>query len=108
MRPPIKILTAEVEESHTWKQKLKISAQRMGCRERSRFSTRRSKNLGLNSKTCIFGVRERERKKLTWKGGLGRPGALWARLGARSRHLAAWTRGGPPDHPQVPLGPSFC
>ena len=63
MRPPIKNLIEEVEESHTREQMLKISAQMMGCRERSRFIGRSSKNSGLNSKTRVFGVRERDRKK---------------------------------------------
>src|SRR4051812_18320193 len=59
---------------------------------------------------CTFRVRERERergRRLTWKGGLEGLDAMWARPGARTRHLAAWTRGFPTWLAPGASGPRF-
>jgi len=44
MKPPIKNLIGGVKELHTREYLLKISAQMVGCRERSKIASKNSKN----------------------------------------------------------------
>src|ERR1041385_1395892 len=89
MKPPTKNLFGEVEELHTREYLLKISAQMMGCGERSKITSKNSKNASSRARTRVFGKKERERgRRLTWRWGLWAPSALWARPGGRARQLA--------------------
>ena len=56
---PFKILFGGVEESHTKEQMPKISAEMMGCRERSKFAAKSTKNSG-SIKKLGFSDQERE------------------------------------------------
>src|SRR4051812_32783048 len=100
MKPPIKNLIGGVEELHTREYLLKISARKMGCRERSKFGAEEQQELGFQlNNSCFWGERERERErereeedlpvKGTW-GAQAPYGAAWG----WSRHLVTWTRGG--------------
>ena len=76
MKPPIKNLIGGVEELHTREYLLKISAQTMGCRERSKFGAKNSKKTGSSIRTRVLGKKERERKKTylgDWPVGPRRP-----------------------------------
>jgi len=98
MRPPIKNLIGGVEESHTREYLFKISAQMVGCRERSKNRLQEQQEHKNKCTTRVFGEREREREEEDIPGGgvLWALGALWARPGAGPRQLAAWATGGPP------------
>src|SRR6187401_3149924 len=96
MSPPIKNLIGGVEESHSREYLLKISAQMRGCRERSKNRLQEQQEHKNNSRTRVFGEREREGgRRHTWRGVPWAPGALWARPGAGPCQLAAWATGGP-------------
>src|SRR3954470_7925841 len=97
MKPPIRKLIGGVKESHTKEYLFQISAQTMGCRERSRFRVQEQQEHETRSKTRVFEKKGRERgRRDTCQGGMWAPGTWWARPGGRSRNLAAWARGGPP------------
>src|SRR6187399_542436 len=91
MKPPIRNLIGGVEESHTREYLFKISAQMIGCRERSKNRLQEQQERKNKCRTRVFGKKERERKKIYLEGG-----ALWARPGGRPRQLAAWATGGSP------------
>src|SRR3954470_7317429 len=61
MKPLIKNLIGGVVELHTREYLLKISAQTMGCRERSKISSKSSKNASSRCRTRVLGKKERER-----------------------------------------------
>ena len=103
MKPPIKNLIGGVEESHTREYLFKISAQMMGCRERSKNRLQEQQEHKNKCRTRVFGEKERGRKKTYLEGAMWAPGALWARPGAGPRQLAAWATGG---SPWLPPGPS--
>src|SRR4051812_48412062 len=63
MKPPIKNLIGGVKELHTREYLLKISARMVGCRERSKISSKNSKNARTKCRTRVFGERRRRRKK---------------------------------------------
>src|ERR1041385_6465205 len=63
MKPPTKNLFGGVEELHTREYLLKISAQMMGFGERSKITSKNSKNASSRARTRVFGKKERERKK---------------------------------------------
>src|ERR1041385_3470270 len=108
MNPPIKNLIGAVKELHTMEYLLKILAQKMGCRERSKIASKNSKNARTGTE-LVFLERMRERgRRNTCRWDRGAPGALWARPGGGPRQLAAWATGGAPGQPQGPLGHSRC
>ena len=106
MKPPIKNLIGGVKELHTREYLLKISAQTMGCRERSKIASKNRKNARTGAEIVYLEKEEGGGRILTWTWDLWAPGTLWAQLGAMPRQLAAWATGGPPGQPQVPLGHS--
>src|SRR4051812_47203802 len=63
MKPLTKNLFGGVEELHTREYFLKISAQMMGCGERSKITSKNSKNASSRARTHVFGEKEKERKK---------------------------------------------
>src|SRR3954471_12806267 len=63
MKPPTRKLIGGVKESYTKEYLVQISAQTMGCRERSRFRVQEQQEHETRSKTRVFGEKERERKK---------------------------------------------
>src|SRR4051812_46464224 len=95
MKPQIRNLIGGVEESHTREYLFKISAQMIGCRERSKNRLQEQQERKNKCRTRVSGEKERERKK-TYLGGMWAPGALWARPGGGPRQLAAWATGGSP------------
>ena len=98
--PPFEILIGGAKESLTKEQMLQISAQMLGCRERSKIRARTQQERAkerAQEHEFLEKKRERERGKiLTWTGHLVGPGALVARPGGCLCHLAAWLGGGPP------------
>ena len=107
MRPPIKNLIGGVEESHTREYLLKISAQMMGCRERSKNRLQEQqehKEQVQNSR--FWRKREREEEGIPGGGSCG-PQAPCGRGQGLGR--ASWPPGplvGPPGWPQAPMGHS--
>ena len=69
MKPPIKNLIGGVEESHTREYLFKISAQMMGCRERSKNRLQEQQEHKNKCRTRVFGEKERGRKKTYLEGG---------------------------------------
>src|SRR6187399_3498583 len=63
MKPPIRNLIGGVEESHTREYLFKISAQMIGCRERSKNRLQEQQECKNRCRTRVFGEKERERKK---------------------------------------------
>src|ERR1041385_5123340 len=106
MEPPIKNLFVGVEVLHTREYLLKISAQMVGCRQRSKIASKNSKNERTGAELVFLEREEGGGRRHTWLAALWAPGALWARPGGRPHQLAAWATGGPPGQPQVPLGHS--
>src|SRR3954464_14989876 len=103
MKPPIRNLIGGVEESHTREYLFKISAQTIGCRERSKIRLQEQQERKNGCRTRVFGENERERKKTYLEGGhvgprrpvgaargwaapAGRLGHWWVPL-ASPRHL---------------------
>src|SRR4051812_42949393 len=91
MKPPIRKLIGGVKESHTKEYLFEISAQTMGCRERSRFWVQEQQEHKTRGKTRVFEKKEREEKKRYLPGVPGGP-----------RGLGGGGRGGAP--PPGPLG----
>src|ERR1041385_4513640 len=101
MKPPIKNLIGGVKEFHTREYLLKISAQMVGCRERSKNASKNSKN-AIRSAELVFLEREEGGgRRHTWRWGLWAPGAPWARPGAGR---ASW----PPGPLVAPLVSPRC
>ena len=73
MKPPIRNLIGGVEESHTREYLLKISAQMMGCRERSKNRLQEQQEHKNKTRTRVSGEKERGRKKTYLEGGLVGP-----------------------------------
>src|SRR4051812_47052482 len=90
MKPPIKNLIGGVKESHTREYFLEISAQMMGCGERSKITSTNSKNASSRTRTRVFGEKEREKKTNLEMGPVGprRP------MGAARGHAAPAGRQG--------------
>src|SRR4051812_38773412 len=63
MKPPTSKLIGGVRESHTKEYLFQISAQTMGCRERSKFRAQEQQEHETRSKTRTLEKKERERKK---------------------------------------------
>src|SRR4051812_28099552 len=63
MKPPTKKLNGGVKESHTKEYLFQISAQTMGCRERSKFRVQEQQEHETIARTRVFGEKGRERKK---------------------------------------------
>ena len=105
MRPPIKNLIGGVEESHTREYLFKISAQMVGCRERSKNRLQEQQEHKNKCTTRVFGERERGRKKTYLEGGSRGPQAPYGRGQGLGR--ASWPPGplvAPPGWPQDFLG----
>ena len=60
---PIRKLIGGVRESHTKEYLFQISAQTMGCRERSKFRVQAQQERETRARTRTFEKKERERKK---------------------------------------------
>ena len=73
MKPPTKNLIGGVEELHTREYLFKISAQMIGCRERSKNHLQEQQERKNKCRTRVFGEKERGRKKTYLKGGLVGP-----------------------------------
>ena len=100
MKPPIRKLIGGVEESHTREYLFQISAQTMGCRERSRFQDQEQQEHKTRSKTRVFEKREREGKRRYLPGAPVGPRRLvsaargWAAPpGLRGQGWTAWSSG---------------
>src|SRR4051812_27156702 len=63
MKPRTRKLIGGVRESHTREYLFQISAQTMGCRERSKFRVQSQQERETRARTRVFGEKERERKK---------------------------------------------
>ena len=102
MKPPIRNLIGGVEESHTREYLLKISAQMMGCRERSKNRLQEQQEHKNKCRTRVFGEKEREREEEDSPGGgTCGPQAPYGRGQGAGR--ASWPPGplvGPPGWPQ--------
>src|ERR1041385_8585771 len=102
MKPPTKNLFGGVEELHTREYLLKISAQMMGCGERSKITSKNSKYASSRTKTCVFGERGREGKKTYLERG---PMGPRRPVGAGRGHAAP---AGRPGHWWLPLVSPRC
>src|ERR1041385_7568256 len=100
MEPPIKNLFVGVEVLHTREYLLKISAQMVGCRERSKIASKNSKNARTGAELVFLEREEGGGRRNTCRWG------LWARPGGWPCQLAAWAIDGPHGQPQVALGHS--
>ena len=85
MKPRTRKLIGGVKESHTKEYLFQISAQTMGCRERSRFRVQEQQEQETRGRTRVFEKKEREGKKEYLAGGPVGP-----------IHLVGAARGGPP------------
>ena len=85
MKPPTRKLIGGVRESHTKDYLFQISAQTMGCRERSRFRVQEQIEHETRSRTHAFEKKEREWGERCHQGAWGPP----RRVGGAARGWAA-------------------
>ena len=93
MKPPIKNLIVGVKELHTREYLLKISAQMVGCRERSKIPSKNSKSARTGEELVFLEREEGGGRRNTCKWGLWAPCVLWARpggLAAPADRLGHW------------------